>query len=718
VARCAAACRALNETVSLDSTWRALALSMPAFLCFGSLAAHIELDPSMITGWRQVAMRLKDAPMLPTSLQLPDAGIDRHGCVEERVNDFRQHFVYYYGAIGGDRAVKTQEPWQVWYRRRPKQPPQNGFKVFCRYLRNGGIGRHGMGWNASIAAYLQRRAAEKARADALKAAVDALKAACSSESSRVAALAAASQRLAPPPLQLPATQDTSATASVGVAGGAEELSLSAGVAASGGSRGHGNQAGATLDHGGGSGGGGGSAVAGSRCGEDGKDEGKDEDAGEGDGKVVAVPDGGGHKTKLCFERWVERCDKRAGSSGSQSDDDSPSSLWSKLSLAEQAWYEQQAEVLQMQADEDMREWMLSAWTEPRLLQPVLYLKPNASPAQEHQAKTTRNSSEKCSSATQVVDVRCAESLGSETVGALAQEHMLHVGPLLAPSAQPPACAPCTREAGKETCVGGAEGGEGATRTDGHHPPPPVPIPINSRVKILSGELAGRNGQVVRIERRDGEALGFIKMDSLSRYRYLRQQDSGAAGQVRVPLADLRLLDREEEEQGQGREAERQVGQAGANAILASKQDMIRGQEHKLVLNVLPLRYFEMRVLSSVEEVEKACSPVLADDKKDDTGTHVGLANEAGSGHCHNPLGPGAGGASASAGSHAAHAPAPAPEAGANGAGAHGWSEGFEMGGLNLEWCLSMGISLQSMQTVGKQPGWDPSSGKSLHMPAS
>jgi len=135
VAQCASACKALGEVVALDSTWRALSLAMPACMAI-PVAARLEMEASRFAGWRQVAQRLKNAPAVPTSLHLPDKDAEAAiGEVRMCEAMHRQPVVYYTGGIGSDRAVRTNEPWTIFYRRRPKRPPADGLRVMRRHFR-------------------------------------------------------------------------------------------------------------------------------------------------------------------------------------------------------------------------------------------------------------------------------------------------------------------------------------------------------------------------------------------------------------------------------------------------------------------------------------------------------------------------------------------------------------------------------------------------------
>ena len=161
VGRCAVSCTALNDVVSLDSTWRGICLSMPAMAAFAPHAASGELDaPGFRGGWRGLGKKLKGASKLLGSLELPDSTLDPRGDnLQMRTTPQGQCVVSYVGPIGGDRAVRTQEPWLIWYRKMPKPPPASGFKEFRNHLRAGGfLGQPGTSCHKEIAAYLQCQA--------------------------------------------------------------------------------------------------------------------------------------------------------------------------------------------------------------------------------------------------------------------------------------------------------------------------------------------------------------------------------------------------------------------------------------------------------------------------------------------------------------------------------------------------------------------------------
>ena len=145
------------------------------------------------------------------------------------------------------------------------------------------------------------------------------------------------------------------------------------------------------------------------------------------------------------------------------------------------------------------------------------------------------------------------------------------------------------------------------------------------------------------------------------------------------------LQGEEEEEAQAKS--RAVGEHGAGAARvgggggggearANGERCDGDDAKKLVLDLLPLRYFEVTVLKDVQAMEEVCAVGEADAVETPTG------------------GGGQGGASASAGGAAG-----------GGTGTHGWQGLPAMGFVN-EWCLSVGISLECFPTVGKQPGWD------------
>ena len=67
--------------------------------------------------------------------------------------------------------MRTGEPWQVWYRKRPRQPfslagwnpatatsgrQSPGFKLFCRQMKAGSCGQPGTSCRRAISAYLER----------------------------------------------------------------------------------------------------------------------------------------------------------------------------------------------------------------------------------------------------------------------------------------------------------------------------------------------------------------------------------------------------------------------------------------------------------------------------------------------------------------------------------------------------------------------------------
>jgi hypothetical protein len=126
----------------------------------------------------------------------------------------------------------------------------------------------------------------------------------------------------------------------------------------------------------------------------------------------------------------------------------------------------------------------------------------------------------------------------------------------------------------------------------------------------------------------------------------------------------------------GAGAARVGGEGGGGEARANGERCDGDDAKKLVLDLLPLRYFEVTVLRDVQEMEEVCAVGEADAVKTPTG------------------GGGQGGASASAGGAAGGGP-----------GTNGWQGLPAMGFVN-EWCLSVGISLECFPTVGKQPGWD------------
>ena len=166
-----------------------------------------------------------------------------------------------------------------------------------------------------------------------------------------------------------------------------------------------------------------------------------------------------------------------------------------------------------------------------------------------------------------------------------------------------------------------------------------------------------------------------------------QSVSGCAGIESLALAEQTrpvALQGEVEEEAQAKS--RAVGEHGAGAARvgggggggearANGERCDGDDAKKLVLDLLPLRYFEVTVLKNVQEMEEVCAAGEADAVE-------------------TPTGGGQGGASASAGGAAGGGP-----------GTQGWQGLPAMGSVN-EWCLSVGVSLECFPTVGKQPGWD------------
>ena len=471
-ALCAAASSALRGAVALDATWRALCLSLPAFIQFAPRAAQLELDPSSFAGgWQQAAKRLKDAPSLPKTLQLPAPEEDAYGSVRWRGTAQMQHLVHYSGEIGGDRCVKTAQPWVICCRRRPKRPPRSGFKVFCRFLKNGSISMLGTGSNPHIIAYLQRKAAAQAR-----------EAAAAAEMANDAAVMAAAA--------------------------ASAVAASAGTDS------------------------------------------------EPDGQPSFAP---------TFENMVGAASPasapRAPASGAlvrsaSSIDERPGDVWSRMTRGEKEFFYQQAEVLQMQYEEELQEWGRAAWTDGRLLQPVISRPSDASP----QGKGWR-----------------------------------------------PWLYPCSGEK-----------------------------PAGAAAVVEEDDL----------------------MDDSAGDR--RQAEEGAA--------------------------------LGPNS------------GEKLVVDLLPVRYFEITVLRDVGEMEAICGQ----GSERTSGVHGSSASgcETGGGGMLDQ-------GSRSGGVGAAEEGLQSAQTAGHGGG--GGGEGVVQGGgwgaapWAQEWCLSVGISLECMRMVGKQPGWDCSS---------
>ena len=51
--------------------------------------------------------------------------------------------------------MRTQDPWIIWYRSRPKRPPASGYKLFCRHIRGGGSGQPGTSCNETINTWIE-----------------------------------------------------------------------------------------------------------------------------------------------------------------------------------------------------------------------------------------------------------------------------------------------------------------------------------------------------------------------------------------------------------------------------------------------------------------------------------------------------------------------------------------------------------------------------------
>ena len=139
------------------------------------------------------------------------------------------------------------------------------------------------------------------------------------------------------------------------------------------------------------------------------------------------------------------------------------------------------------------------------------------------------------------------------------------------------------------------------------------------------------------------------------------------------------------------------GGAAANSMGAGEGAgslQVGGARSKLVVDMLPVRYFEISVLKDVEEMDALCAAPL-------------------------PSLPGAGEETAGDGSrrlpatrHAAAAePSPAEAGAAQGGGGVPAGGGPEahVSGWAQDWCLSVGICLGNFALCGFQPGWDYSS---------